>query len=51
MLLILLVGEMYLHGHGVASDIKQAEEWFRKGAELEDSDSLFALGEILLYFL
>jgi len=44
-----VAGEMYLHGLGTERDYQAAESWFKKGAELEDSDSHFSLGKGLFF--
>ena len=42
------VGQMYLHGTGVARDLAEAEKWFKNASDHHDPSGLFALGESYL---
>ena len=41
-----MIGECYLHGWGIEQNINEAKQWFRKGAEKENSDCQVALADI-----
>jgi TPR repeat protein len=42
------IGQMYLHGEGVPTDVKAAETWFGKASAHNDPSGTFALAECYL---
>ena len=43
------IGALYFHGQGIEQDYAQALEWYRKAADLGETDSMINIGGMYLY--
>ncbi len=43
------IGHLYYNGQGVEQDYAQALEWYRRGADLGNSDAMIEMGSMYLY--
>lgn len=43
------IGALYFHGQGIEQDYAQALEWYRKAADLGETDSMINIGSMYLY--
>lgn len=43
------IGALYFHGQGIEQDYAQALEWYRKAADLGETDAMINIGSMYLY--